>query len=218
MYKYCNVFLLPQRITQICKSLGKSEDDIQKALDGFPSMESLNGVLSDLPQHDSSSSLTFKTEDQILQNEDCPSPKDRDFSSDIKSDAESGFDENGSTMSKSGFNEINSQLSKSGMEDGSVTMETSMLSSSTSPDCLSLDVLLMEIRSVALDWRSFRNIPNCICASPFDSFTKKASILFYCHCMYRNNSSSLLIFHSLLYMSIGFCACRKICTYTSVSL
>ncbi|KAK3099384.1 hypothetical protein FSP39_003635, partial [Pinctada imbricata] len=173
-----HVRLLEKRVTQICKALGKSEDSIQKALDGFPSMESLNGILNDLPQTDTQSLLRMKS-DEIHENEQMAS---KDVLNDVKSDTESGFDENGSQMSKSGLNEINSQMSKSGMEDGSVNMETSMMSSSMSNDNLSLDILLMEIRSVALDWRSFRNIPNCICASPFDSFIKKASIfIYYCY-------------------------------------
>lgn len=88
--------------------------------------------------------------------------------SQTKSDSESGFDESCSNMSRSGIDECNS------------TLEADTLSLSTSLDKPNLDQLQLELDSVAVDWRPFRNIYTCSCAIPFDHFTKKASCVF-CH-------------------------------------
>lgn len=82
----------------------------------------------------------------------------------IKSDRESGFDELSSMMSRSGVDEL-------GTEEGVGTMESSM---SAGMEQLSLDQLVLELQSVAVDWRSFRHVHACTCAAPFDCFTKKA--------------------------------------------
>lgn len=37
--------------------------------------------------------------------------------------------------------------------------------------------LRREIDSIALDWRSLRNIKECVCSTPFDHFSKKVSHL-----------------------------------------
>ena len=37
--------------------------------------------------------------------------------------------------------------------------------------------LRREIDSVALDWRSLRNIRECVCSTPFDHFSKKVKVL-----------------------------------------
>lgn len=82
----------------------------------------------------------------------------------LKSDSESGFDESCS------------QMSRSGIDEGYTMTESSILTRTTSFEQLSLDQLLLELKSVAIDWRSFRNIDNCTCASPYDHFTKKARL------------------------------------------
>jgi hypothetical protein len=51
--------------------------------------------------------------------------------------------------------------------------------------------LRREIDSVALDWRSLRNIRECVCSTPFDHFSKKVKTWF----QYSTDISSNLIFH-----------------------
>lgn len=93
---------------------------------------------------------------------------------DIKSDNESGFDESSSQLSKSGHGDLTT--TQTGIETGS--LDSSMCS--VGRDQLSLDLLVFEMNSVAIDWKSFRNVHNCSCASPFNSFTKKARHLYTC--------------------------------------
>lgn len=53
--------------------------------------------------------------------------------------------------------------------------------SSNAADVLSVDQLAAELGSVALDWKTLRNIRECICSTPFDHFSRKVRffILFY---------------------------------------
>ncbi|OWF52869.1 myotubularin-related protein 8-like isoform X2 [Mizuhopecten yessoensis] len=185
-----HIRLLEKRITQICKVLGKSEETIQKKLDGFLSMESLDGYLAGhieepLPEKvakdvavngslETSPDDSPQRSDDSTQHSDDSSQRDKDHKdkiNHIKSDRESGFDEASSTMSRSGVDEVASQMSKSGIEEGVGTMESSMLSGGM--ETLTLDQLLLELQSVAVDWRSFRQVHTCTCATPFDCFTKK---------------------------------------------
>lgn len=64
-------------------------------------------------------------------------------------------------------------MSKSLNEDAVNSMTASGLSSSTSLESLCVDQLLMELKSVAIDWKTFRNVSQCSCAIPFEHYTKK---------------------------------------------
>ena len=88
--------------------------------------------------------------------------------SQTKSDSESGFDESCSNMSRSGIDECKL-----------AGLEGDVISRSGSQERLNLDQLHLELDSVAVDWRSFRNIFTCSCAFPFDHFTKKARNKFH---------------------------------------
>ncbi|XP_071086998.1 phosphatidylinositol-3,5-bisphosphate 3-phosphatase MTMR6-like isoform X1 [Haliotis cracherodii] len=148
-----HVRLLEKRVTQICKLLGKSDETIQRKLQGFLSMESLDGFLAGHIDE-----LTLKIAEA---NHNDIESKDSDLSGNhVKSDSESGFDES------------SSQMSRSGIEDG-YAMDSSLLHRSPSSETLSLDQLLMELKTVAVEWRSFRNVHNCSCATPFDHYVKK---------------------------------------------
>ncbi|KAJ8298540.1 hypothetical protein KUTeg_025071 [Tegillarca granosa] len=141
------------RITQICKVLGKSEETIQKKLDGYLSMESLDGILAghmddlSLPKKSLESKLNSQNDNNKNISKDL-SLDNKDMANIIKSDSESGFDESSSQMSKSGIEELNSQISRTGTEDGCGTLDdASMLSRSASFEQLSLDQLLLELKS-----------------------------------------------------------------------
>ena len=160
-----------QRITQICKMLGKSDDVIQKTLQGFHSIESLDGLITDdsliqkfLDQNQSNKNCENQSEKLENQSDSDKNDKNRvleNFTQNhVKSDSESGFDESGS------------QMSRSGIEDH---ISPDLLSRSTSLEKLNVDQLVLELQSVAIDWQTFRNIHTCSCAMPFDYFTKKAS-------------------------------------------
>ena len=157
-----------QRITQICKLLGKSDETIQRKLQGFLSMDSIDGYLaSHLDDTSISNKLTSADRnsddsDHKLNHIDSGLKYNDITQNHVKSDSESGFDES------------SSQMSRSGIEDGNYTMENSMLTRSPSSEQLSLDQLVAEMKTVALDWRPFRNVHNCSCATPFDHYMKKA--------------------------------------------
>ena len=92
-----------------------------------------------------------------------------------ESDTESGFEDGSSSMSKS-MND----------EDG---MTQSGLSSSTSLDNLCVDQLLVELKSVAIDWKTFRNVKTCSCAMPFEHYTKKVGLPAYIMYLFLSNTS-----------------------------
>lgn len=50
--------------------------------------------------------------------------------------------------------------------------DSTKLSSNTA-DVLSVDQLAAELESVALDWKTLRNIRECVCSTPFDHFSRK---------------------------------------------
>lgn len=163
-----HVSLLEKRVTQICRILGKSEDVIQKKLNGGVSMESLDNL------KETEDNIMEEKSEKIPINGNCDikpeqSSKDMGDLIDIRSDNESGFDESSSQMSKSGHGDLNTV--RTGIETGSLSLDSSVCS--VGRDQLSLDLLVLEMSSVAIDWKSFRNIHNCSCASPFNSFTKK---------------------------------------------
>lgn len=37
-----------------------------------------------------------------------------------------------------------------------------------------------ELASVALDWKTFRNVKECSCSTPFDHFSRKVRVKFTC--------------------------------------
>ena len=83
----------------------------------------------------------------------------------IKSDSESGFDE------------ASSQLSRSGGVDELAGGGGMSMVRSPSSDMLTLEQLVAELKTVAIGWKSFRNVFNCSCASPFDHYVKKVGVI-----------------------------------------
>jgi hypothetical protein len=57
--------------------------------------------------------------------------------------------------------------------------------SSNAADVLSVDQLAAELGSVALDWKTLRNIRECVCSTPFDHFSRKVRVFFFYH-WYQN--------------------------------
>jgi len=189
-----------QRLTQICQVLGKPDEIIQRTLQGCASIDSLDGVNSDdnlHNKHNKDNLIELQTSNYDNQNQNHtethpPNTCDKKDQlergkiidgnlSQTKSDSESGYDESCSNMSRSGIDECNS------------TLEADSLSHSTSLDKLNLDQLRLEIDSVAVDWRPFRNIHTCSCAIPFDHFTKKARQMFYtCLKIMNDNEKDIL--------------------------
>jgi hypothetical protein len=158
-------------VTQICKLLGKSDEAIQKKLQGHLSMDSIDGFLSshigDGPnvakspiQEDSFHKINSSTD--LALNGRFPH-LDGITASHLKSDSESGFDESSSQMSRSGIDDVGPY----------VGMEASGIVRSPTGDQVSLEQLITELRSVALGWKSFRSVHNCSCATPFDYSMKK---------------------------------------------
>lgn len=137
-------------------------------------MESLDGVIGDDNFHSKMKDKLFDSqniENHIVNQSDflkLDNPEKCKLiegnASQTKSDSESGFDESCS------------QMSRSGIDDRISTLEPESLSRSTSLDKLNLEQLHLELGSVAVDWRPFRNIYTCSCAMPFDHFSKKASL------------------------------------------
>ncbi|XP_064607612.1 myotubularin-related protein 8-like isoform X2 [Liolophura sinensis] len=171
-----HVNLLEKRVTQICKLLGKSEETIQKKLQGFLSVDSLDGILSGalddsmLPQKTNYDGKSVTgTEHKDTPNGDAPSSAVSKLyvgdSGGVKnhlklSDSESGFDES------------SSQMSRSGIEDGSSSIHELHVNANH-VGTLTIDQLLAELKTVAIDWRAFRNVRQCNCAAPFDHFSRK---------------------------------------------
>lgn len=77
-----------------------------------------------------------------------------------RSDSESGFDESGSQLSRSGFEETTCENNVS-------------ITHSPSTETLTDDFLDLEMKSVAVEWKSFRSVFTCSCAIPFDYYVKK---------------------------------------------
>lgn len=138
--------------------MGISEEVIQRKLQCFSSMDSLDGVLLTEPTEEnggdklSSTNLTltksFESENNHVAG---------------KSDTESGFDES------------SSQLSRSGIDDGLVSSVVSLISVTGSSEPLTKAQLYEELASVAIDWKPFRNVQNCSCAYSFEHFSKKVT-------------------------------------------
>ena len=84
----------------------------------------------------------------------------------IKSDSESGFDEVSSQLSRSGGVD---ELTGVGGGGGGMLR-------SPSSDQLTVEQLIAELKTVAIGWKSFRNVFSCSCASPFDHYVKKVRL------------------------------------------
>ncbi|KAH9494581.1 Myotubularin- protein 8 [Bulinus truncatus] len=184
-----HVLLLEKRVTQICKMLGKSDETIQRKLQGYLSMDSIDGFLSN---HIGDGPINTKS--PMLDHSFHKNSSDSDLTMNgrqidnaavnhLKSDTESGFDESSSQMSRSGIDEV-------GICNG---MEGSNLVRSPSSEQLSLDQLLAELKTVAIAWKSFRNVQSCSCATPFDYYVKKfhcwkCGHVFCTRCIARNIS------------------------------
>jgi hypothetical protein len=50
--------------------------------------------------------------------------------------------------------------------------------SSSATDIMSVEQLAAELGSVALDWKTLRNIKECVCSTPFDHFSRKVKDVF----------------------------------------
>ena len=59
--------------------------------------------------------------------------------------------------------------------------------------------LRREIDSVSLDWRSLRNIKECVCSTPFDHSSKKVSLVHH-----RHSSSSAAVADQLIFFFLSF--------------
>ena len=81
-----------------------------------------------------------------------------------ESDTESGFEDSGSQMSKS----LNDDC-------GNSARNSAHMSDSDSSENLQIEQLLLELQSIAVEWKSLRNVKACSCAMPFEHFTKKVS-------------------------------------------
>jgi hypothetical protein len=50
--------------------------------------------------------------------------------------------------------------------------------STNATDVMSVEQLAAELDSVALDWKTLRNIRECVCSTPFDHFSRKVRDVF----------------------------------------
>ncbi|GFO09175.1 myotubularin-related protein 8 [Plakobranchus ocellatus] len=192
-----HVLLLEKRVTQICKLLGKPEEVIQQKLQGHVSMDSIEGYLSghigDSPNANSSSSVAARNcHNHKIVPAGTPESAEMgvltskgSFDSEAQLESIKGTSRGGSlnhlkSDSESGFDEVSSQLSRSGGVDeitgggGGVSGGGgSSMPRSPSSDILSVEQLVAELKTVAIGWKSFRNVHSCSCASPFDHYVKK---------------------------------------------
>ncbi|CAG5121603.1 unnamed protein product, partial [Candidula unifasciata] len=163
--------LLEKRVTQICRLLGKSDETIYRKLQGFPSMDSIDGFLS---SHIGDASIISKSSYQDDSFHKRPSDTDSHFigrylhldgltSNHVKSDSESGFDESSSQMSRSGFDDGGFYLG----------MDASTVKRSHSADHITMEQLITEMKSVAIVWKSFCKVQTCSCATPLEYHVKK---------------------------------------------
>lgn len=112
--------------------------------------------------------------EKILINGNCDIKLEQSFKDigdfiDFRSDNESGFDEFSFQMLKLGYGDLN--IVRIGIEIGFLLFDFSVCS--VGRDQLSLDLFVLEMSSVVIDWKLFRNIYNCSCVFLFNSFTKK---------------------------------------------
>lgn len=58
--------------------------------------------------------------------------------------------------------------------------DSTKLSSNTA-DVMSVEQLAAELGSVALEWKTLRNIRECACSTPFDHFSRKVRDFIFSH-------------------------------------
>lgn len=151
-----HIRLLEMRINDLCKRMGISEDVIQRKLQGFLSMDSLDGVL-----------LAESNEENCGERLTSTSlPLTKSFDSDNNHTA-------GKSDTESGFDESSSQLSRSGFEDGLGSSTISLTGVLGNSEPLTRAQFQVELSSVAVDWKPLRNVQNCSCAYSFEHFSKK---------------------------------------------
>jgi myotubularin-related protein 6/7/8 len=104
-----------------------------------------------------------------------------------------------SPLDTNGENDTKQSDTESGFEDGSSQMGKSLLEESGSLqnstclyDSLSVEQLLTEINSVSVNWKSFRNVRQCSCSTPFDTFSKKVRYAVGESHGFMSHSSSLI--------------------------
>ncbi|XP_013378996.1 myotubularin-related protein 6-like [Lingula anatina] len=177
-----HVILLEKRVKSLLKLLGKSEDTLKSKLQGLVSSESLymlceltkglsplssdgghaaaNSAQSASPQNSKTVNNTSIDGSAVGGDN---SVRDNEVR---RSDSESGFEDGGSQMSKSG-------MELEGIEEVDSLQDSPVISQSNSFDNLMLEQLELEMESVAVDWKTLRNIKQCSCAAPFEHYTKK---------------------------------------------
>lgn len=182
-----HVLLLEKRVTQICKLLGKSEEAIQRKLQGHVSMDSIEGYLSGHIGDNSNTSTNIVTPNfcnhktspfDVEPLEMVPLTSKGSFDSEAQLEGSKGTSMGGSmnhmkSDSESGFDEASSQLSRSGGVEELVGGAGGGMVRSPSSDHLTVEQLVAELKTVAVGWKSFRNVYSCSCASPFDHYMKK---------------------------------------------
>ena len=140
-------------MTSLCKLLGKEDDETQRALQCLSSTISMDFsalILNDASQGGQSE------EDSSPEAEQPPNIPQQNGDVMRQSDSESGFEDGGSFMSKSLQDNMVPPVSKQDSIEG-----------------LAPENLLKELQSVAVEWKSFRNVKHCGCAMPFEHFNKK---------------------------------------------
>lgn len=162
LYKF--VLSTLQRITSLCKLLNKPDDATRRYLQGMTTSESM----------DLSALLLAENQQKTLPAQQTPAPSrphhdnhldtDNSHRTTRESDSESGFEDGSSQMSKSMNDEVGLSMQTSGLMSTSISIEN-----------LCLDSLVTELKSVAVEWKSFRAVRVCSCAIPFEHFTKKVS-------------------------------------------
>ncbi|KAK2184782.1 hypothetical protein NP493_253g03029 [Ridgeia piscesae] len=134
--------LLEKRIASLCKLLGRGEDQLQMAMQNLSSSESMDFR-----------ALLLNESRKATEDEGGNQPPLVGKRGRCESDAESGFEDGGSSLTSKSMNDVTL---------GPLDM-----------DNLQIYHLLMELQSVAVEWKSFRKVQNCSCAMPFEHFTKK---------------------------------------------
>lgn len=65
---------------------------------------------------------------------------------------------------------------------------------------LKINQLQNELKTVALDWKLFRNMEECTCSTTFDAFNKKVNLNIYLRILFRINN---LYFFSFSFSSLA---------------
>lgn len=93
-----------------------------------------------------------------------------------ESDSESGFEDGSSSQLSRSLGEDGQRAGKDGDGTSEGAEEADRRGSTAAVDSVRPDQVLLEMSSVALDWRSPRAVENCDCAMPFEFHTKQVSL------------------------------------------